>query len=42
MGIDTEGLHVNKPEGPEWYPITTQEDDFQVMTNSGFFLVTIR
>ena len=36
MGIDTEGLHVNKPEGPEWYPITTQEDDFQVMTNSGF------
>jgi hypothetical protein len=36
MGIDKGGLHVNRPEGPEWYPITTQEDDFQVMTNSGF------
>ena len=36
MGTDKGGLHVNKPEGPEWYPITTQDDDFQTMTNPGF------
>ena len=36
MGTDKGGLHVSKPDGPEWYPITTQEDDFQTMTNSGF------
>ena len=36
MGTDKGGLHVSKPDGPEWYPITSQEDDFQTMTNSGF------
>lgn len=36
MGTDKGALHVKKPEGPEWYPITSQEDDFQTMTNPGF------
>ena len=30
MGIDTEGLHVNKPRGREWYPITTQKMIFKL------------
>ena len=36
MGKDRGGLHVNPPENYDWIKITTQEDDFQVLPDSGF------
>ncbi len=36
MGKDRGDLHVNPPENYDWVKITTQEDDFQTLPDSGF------
>ena len=36
MGKDRTGLHVNPPNEYDWVKITTQEDDFQQLPDSGF------
>ena len=36
MGKDTGGIHVKPPEKYDWIKITTQDDDFQDLPDSGF------